>query len=461
MRTFRSAASPTGAALLVGLGIVSMFVALWATGWLEGADHAEAPGVVGDPQADINDLYAFRSPENNDNLVVVLTVNPLTAPPENETRNFATDVAYEIHVDNTGDLIADATVTVTFGGDPMEFTLTIAALGIEMSGPVTPPSDGPTAPDPIITESGGIKVFAGQRDDPFFFDLVGYQNFVAAPFVSPAGLRPAGETPSDTLAGLNVSAIVIELPITALTGQATSDTGVVRAWATTSRGGVRVDRMAIPAINTAAVPSGSKDTFNQGDPVNDVDAFLTAATETVQGLRDAVNAVLGAEDGGPLGDVSAAGVAATVLPDVVTIDFSKPVDFPNLNGRTLTDDVIDIALALVLNRTVGDAIDANDVPFLSTFPFLAPPHQPAVVVSLPLPSGLSLVGWFGRPTTSAEILAGNSAILKIWTFDSSAGQYVLDTEELPSVLRPTIAITQGTGFFVLTSGSTTLEVPLP
>ena len=388
MRVLSRVTPRTPLILLVGLGIAATVITIWLTGLLEGADHAEAPGVLADPQADINDIYAFRSPENPDNLVVALTVNPLTAPPENDTRNFATDVAYEIHVDNTAD-------------------------------------------------------------------------FVAAPFVPAAGLRPAGETPSDTLAGLNVSAIVVELPITALTGEATSDTGVIRAWATTSRGGVRIDRMAIPAINTAAVPSGSKDTYNQGDPVNDVEAFLAAATDEIQRLRDAVDAVLPAPDGGPLGDVSAGGVAAAVLPDVVTIDFSKPVDFPNLNGRTLTDDVIDIALALVLDRTVGDAIDANDVPFLDSFPYLAPPHQPAVVVSMSLPSGLSLVGWFGRDTTSAELLAANPVILRIWTFDSSTGQYILDTEELPSGIRPTIEITRGMGFFVLTSRATTIQVELP
>ena len=61
----------------------------------------------------------------------------------------------------------------------------------------------------------------------------------------------------------------------------------------------------------------------------------------------------------------------------MTIDFSQPVAFPN--GRQLEDDVIDIALQLVLNRTAGvtDAIDGNDVSFLSSFPYLAPPHQPA------------------------------------------------------------------------------------
>jgi hypothetical protein len=61
---------------------------------------------------------------------------------------------------------------------------------------------------PIVTEVGGIRLFAGQRDDPFFFDFVGFTGFLGASFT------PAAETPADTFAGTNVSSIVVELPIT-------------------------------------------------------------------------------------------------------------------------------------------------------------------------------------------------------------------------------------------------------
>ena len=417
MRVLTLRARLTGAALFIGLAAAAVAIALLVLGPARGADHTEAPGLQGDPAADITDIFAFRSAENSDNLVVVINVNPLTVPADNASANFATDVDYEIHVDNTGDLVADATVNVTFSGDPLEFTLAVEALGLSITGPVTPPSVDATAPDPISTESGGIKVFAGQRDDPFFFDAVGFTNFVAGPFVPANGLRPAGETPADTFAGTNISAIVIELPITALTGAATSDTGTIRAWATTSRGGARVDRMAIPTINTALIPSDQKDAFNQGDPANDVAAFGATAQATIEGLRAAVDAVLGTGTGGPLGDVSAADVAATLIPDVVTIDFSQPVQFTN--GRTLEDDVIDVALGVVLNQGgaagVSDAINGNDVSFLSTFPFLAPPHQPQATPTpaappptggLP-PDGGDGLGW---PFLAAIALGGLLAV---------------------------------------------------
>ena len=358
--------------LLVPLAVAALFAAT-----AQAADHRDSPSVEGDAAADITDVYAFRSPTNSDNLVVALNVNGLTPPAE--PADFGSDVTYNIHVDNTGDLVADATAAVTFSGG----TFTINGLGDPLTGDVTPAGSA----DEIVTESGGISVFAGPRDDPFFFDLVGFQNFLAGPFVPASGLRPAGESPADAFAGTNVSSIVIELPIAALTGEATSDTGTIRAWTSTARGGSQVDRMAIPAINTALIPSDQKDAFNQADPADDEADFRATAQSTIETLRGVIDDTFGSpQDGGPLGDLDAASVAGALIPDVVTIDFSQPVGFPN--GRTLSDDVIDAALGVVLNRGgsagISDGVDGNDVAFASSFPYLADPHlaeQPAGVPS--------------------------------------------------------------------------------
>ena len=105
-----------------------------------------------------------------------------------------------------------------------------------------------------------------------------------------------------------------------------------------------------------------------------------AADFVVPALRSAVNAALdgpvGPEDGGPFGSLTAEETKDAVIPDVVTVDFSQTVAFTN--GRAPETDVMDTVLQLVLNRTAGitDAVNSNDVAFSSTFPFLAPPHQP-------------------------------------------------------------------------------------
>ncbi len=55
---------------------------------------------------------------------------------------------------------------------------------------------------------------------------------------------------------------------------------------------------------------------------------------------------------------------------------STPSAFPN--GRAPADDVIDTLFFFIFNQpkaAVTDGVDANDVPFIGTFPFLAPPQQ--------------------------------------------------------------------------------------
>jgi hypothetical protein len=73
-----------------------------------------------------------------------------------------------------------------------------------------------------------------------------------------------------------------------------------------------------------------------------------------------------------------------IVPDTLKLDLSKPAGFPN--GRTLTDPVIDITLAMLFvdfsvsgqsPRTFANLPlnpPANDKPFSDTFPFLAPPQ---------------------------------------------------------------------------------------
>jgi hypothetical protein len=182
---------------------------------------------------------------------------------------------------------------------------------------------------------GGGTVRAGVYDDPFFFDLdafLGSYDFCSAPGGTP------GDSGVDFFAGLNVSAIVLEIP------RAQLPAGTVGIWARTDLDG-QVDRMGRPAINTVFVPTDSKNAFNAGKPRHDTRDFASFL--------------------GPL--------AGLLLPDMLTVDPASAAGF--LNGRRLADDVIDIELSVITgNATAGDCVDANDLPFAASFPYLAPAH---------------------------------------------------------------------------------------
>ena len=124
-----------------------------------------------------------------------------------------------------------------------------------------------------------------------------------------------------------------------------------------------------PPINTVLIPESRKDEFNQADPVNDFTAFGADVNAVITSLSDSANANA---------------LTPILLPDVLTFDVTSSDGF--LNGRKLADDVIDAELGLLTAGVVtGDLVDANDVPFLNVFPYLAPANV------IPEPSSICLL----------------------------------------------------------------------
>ena len=72
-------------------------------------------------------------------------------------------------------------------------------------------------------------------------------------------------------------------------------------------------------------------------------------------------------------------ILPTARPDRMGVLAGDIQGFPN--GRRLTDDVTDISERVVAGALVGhkvplgDGVDQNDVPYLSSFPYVAPPHD--------------------------------------------------------------------------------------
>ncbi len=153
----------------------------------------------------------------------------------------------------------------------------------------------------------------------------------------------------------------------------------------------QIDRMAFPGINTVLVPSASKDIFNASYPRDDNAGFLAAFTTTITGLRANVAArgvTQNSPEIGPSGSpFTPAALADALCPDVVNVNLgittgnsftvvgavpTQTLTGLQLNGRNLTDDVIDAALILILNN--GAATDAiGPKTYLGTFPYLNVP----------------------------------------------------------------------------------------
>ncbi len=351
------------------------------------ADHLDAPGLTppgGNTQLDLTDIYAWRA--KNGNTVLALNVNGVSKAGDKPV--FATGVpsvgltkgvAYTLRVDNNGDAVADVNLQITFGkadADGVQ-NLTVLRNGKVL---VVGKSTAPGKKIVTINRAGSVKAFAGLREDPFFFDLDGFINILAAldtdttnDDTSIVGCKSPRK---DFFAGLNVSSIVLELPASLLQGKNGSNIGV---WATTTVGGKQIDRMGRPAINTVFIPNNpfpgeqkgqvpsKKNTFNKSQPKDDQTNFRSEVVNTLQVLFSLND---GAGDDKSDDAKAIQGLADILLPDVLTFDTASSDGF--LNGRKLSDDVIDAELNLVTEGTVKtDCVSKNDKKFWPNFPYLA------------------------------------------------------------------------------------------
>ncbi len=196
------------------------------------SDHRDSALLTANPAEDIADVYSFKNPTNPDRVVLAMTVSGFIPPSENATTFFDPQVLYEIKLDTNGDAVEDqviqAFVTGSGPNQVMHFRGPVAPIAPGTSDRVVHGSETATvrvshSADPIITQRNGITVFAGVRDDPFFFDLVQFKHVVA-------GEASSFNNPgADTFAGFNLLAIVIELPKSLL------GTSQLRVWGTTSK----------------------------------------------------------------------------------------------------------------------------------------------------------------------------------------------------------------------------------
>lgn len=197
--------------ILVLIAVLTVIVGLIAFA----ADHSEAPATQADNAADIADVYAWH--EGN-KLITILTYGGLQATSATQTATYNEDVLYTIHIDNNADNTADKNVYVRFGKNGA------GDWGVEVKN--LPGSTGTVtgAVNGMIDAGNGLSIYTGLRDDPFFFDLEGFNKTLATGTLAFDGTR-------DSVAGLNVSSIVLEMDLAA----ASNGSDNLAVWASTGR----------------------------------------------------------------------------------------------------------------------------------------------------------------------------------------------------------------------------------
>ena len=193
--------------LLGGAGIAALLLAIpvVVTMNADAADHAEAPGTIARASADINDLYVWADAGMT---TAIMTTYPLT--PAGMMAGYDPDVIYGFHFDTDDNQESDIDIWVRFGQN---------AAG-EWGMQVTHPGGTMVGAAGELIDDGTNRAWAGTSDDPFFFDLEGFQNTVATGALGFDSTR-------DSLAGVNVLSIAIQMPTDQISA------GPFAAWATT------------------------------------------------------------------------------------------------------------------------------------------------------------------------------------------------------------------------------------
>jgi hypothetical protein len=169
---------------------------LWGGGLLA-SDHYEAPAVQADPSMDITDLYLFPGASGKTVAVINFAGLGFSLDQPTTSGTYNANALYTLHIDNTGDAVEDTAVYVRFGQNSS------GDWGVQVEG--LPGSSGAIsgAVETVLSDAGGNRVFAGRRDDPFFFDAQGYLDTLATGTLMITNDR-------DFLAGLNCTSIVLE-----------------------------------------------------------------------------------------------------------------------------------------------------------------------------------------------------------------------------------------------------------
>jgi Domain of unknown function (DUF4331) len=393
----------TVGSLLLGLTAI----ATTAT-FVQASDHDDGESDIKARSLNLTDLYVFREADQNpsasaDNLVFIMNTNPRSLA--RQQYFFSTKARYEFMVSRVADKDAiptgtpDVTLRFQFSApnasnqQPYKLTIIEGRNSNTIEGLTTALKDQPAVNTATVGNST-LKVFAGLREDPFFFDVEQFFRVRAGTLgIGPAvGFRDPSKA-VDFATGYNVNAIAVQVPIALLKGNSQATTFDV--WETISlpANGQKfnqVERLGRPGVNEALLTTNDLlNTLNSVTP--EFEAAALAGKQPAAGAAAPIIAeanrtlkALGNDD------TRTNALLGAFLPDVMRIDTTVPTGFGSvlnakgspIGGRLLKDDVVDITLSVLTNGAVkgdnvsyegtpGNAAQGHD-PLITEFPYLAP-----------------------------------------------------------------------------------------
>jgi hypothetical protein len=323
-----------------------------------------------DGRLNLCDLYVFEGTERK-STVFILTVNPdagISSPTV-----FHPEALYTFKIDVDGDASEDISYQINFTEPTTDglqnFQLrriegTVVAT--ETQGTVV--AEGQTnAITPLI---GGGHVWTGLAGDPFFANAAAFNQFVDKFLTQDMIDASVFNNVNNAFVGRNVSAVVLEVPNTALGGE------TIGVWGTATQvaHGVsaQITRWGTPLLTHLFLPNPQdKDAFNSGQPSDDTAHFISSIASTVAKATSLVHTSAHPEAYGER-------VANLLLPSILHYRPTTIASygFAERNGRTLTDDIMGFSLTLLANQPISEYIGSvGDIQ--DHFPFIAPPYNVA------------------------------------------------------------------------------------
>jgi hypothetical protein len=377
-----------------GVSLAALAVATSLPKSLIASDHDDGETDTKGRNLSLTDLYAFRERDQNpaaaaDDLMLVMNTNPRSVA--RQQYFFSTNARYEFKITRVADKDATPTgqedVTLRFefaapnAREQQQIKFTVIQDGKEISATnlrTTPLNSSRPVVNELAANGSKLAVFAGLREDPFFFDVEQF-------FRVRAGAL--GNQALDFAKGYNVNAIAIRIPRRFIQGATNATTFDI--WETIS---VRdpgtgryqqVERLGRPGINEGLITSNNLlNIFNSVPPTADLSPAAAPigaeATKTLKALGN--------------NDERTRALLTAFLPDVMRIDTTAPSGFgaalntkgSPIRGRLFKDDTIDTVLTVLTNGAVksdnvsyegtpGNAAQGHK-PLLTSFPYLALPN---------------------------------------------------------------------------------------